>query len=403
MGKVVNTTDILDSSMLLKANLKDDFDETNYYLSSLQHKINAEWDYRYNKVHLEEEKIFGSEIFYPTEAVLTDVYSETLKKVIADDWKRLTFRDITHPLKLGQRFKFALDLSQKEEDKSIWIVVNQTTFSATASCIARRCDATLNMISSDKTQYHYEPCIIEDDFKAINTYYDIAINTPQAEIYAILQYNDYTKKIKVNHRFILGETDLEDRENNLVFIVKAVRKFKTTATYDEKRNSLVMVAMDRDDIGEKDDLINRIAENAPVFSIISPEKNPENDTNIEDDNNQDITQDEQITDEYTIRVEAINNSNITDKILLGETKEFKVICYKNNEILNNVEINIKTDLLSTEKDNYYYDLVISENTFSIHNKKAYVKDKLEICCSFVPSEEFGEINYTFYTQLGGIA
>jgi hypothetical protein len=88
---------------------------------------------------------------------------------------------------------------------------------------------------------------------------------------------------------------------------------------------------------------------------------------------------------------------------LGETKEFKVICYKNNKILDNVEININVDLLSTEKDSYYYDLAISRNTFSIHNKKTYVKDKLEICCSFVPSEELGEIKYTFYTQLGGIA
>ena len=96
MGKVVNTTNILDNSMYLKAELKDDFNVENYYLSSLQHKINAEWDYRYNKIHLSEEKVFGSEVFYPTEAVMTNVYSDTLKKVLSDDWKRLTFKDICY-------------------------------------------------------------------------------------------------------------------------------------------------------------------------------------------------------------------------------------------------------------------------------------------------------------------
>lgn len=398
MGKVVDTTNILDNSMYLKAELKDDFNKENYYLSSLQHKINAEWDYRYNKIHLSEEKVFGSEVFYPTEAVMTNVYSDTLKKVLSDDWKRLTFKDITHPLKLGQRFKFAIDLSPDEIDQSVWIDINQQTLAATASCIIRRCDATLNMISSDKQQYHYEPCIIEDDFKVINTYYDVAINTPQAQIYAIAQYNNYTKKIKVNQRFILGETDLEDRENNLVFKVKAVNKFKSTATYDEKRNSLIMIALDRDNAGEDDDLVNRIAKNCPIFSAETSRK----DDNINDNINDDINQDVDITDEYRIEVKAIDNSDITEKILLNEEKTFEVICYKNNEKIDNVNVNIKVDLLSTEKDNYYYDLVVNNNIFTIRNKKTYVKDKLEICCSFLPNDEFGEIDYIFYTQLGGI-
>ena len=403
MGKVVNTTSILDSSMYLKANLTDDFDETNYYLSSLQHKINAEWDYRYNKIHLEEEKIFGSEIFYPVEALLTNVYSDTLKKVLSDDWKHLVFKDIKYPVLLGQRFKFAINLSKKEEDKSIWIVINRNSLDSTSGCVIRRCDSTLNMISEDKTKYHYEPCIIEDDFKAINTYYDESINTPQAEIYAILQYNDYTKKIKINNRFILGETDLEDEENNIVFKVKAVKKFKSRATYDVTKVSLVMVALDRDLIGPKDDLINRIAENAPVFSLASIKEDQNNDTqdvenNIPENNNQD-----DITDEYTINVKAIDDSDITDKILLNEMKEFEIVCYKNGEILKDVEINVETDLLSTDKDIYYYDLEKSDNIFSIYNKKTYVKDKLKICCSFVPNKNVGEINYIFYTQLGGIS
>ena len=54
MGKVINSTNI-DSSALLKAKLPNNLQTDNYYLESLQHKINYEWEYRFNRFDIEEE------------------------------------------------------------------------------------------------------------------------------------------------------------------------------------------------------------------------------------------------------------------------------------------------------------------------------------------------------------
>ena len=52
---VIDTTDVVESSIFLKSKLKKNMVGDNYYIESLQHKINNEWLYRYNLVDIEEE------------------------------------------------------------------------------------------------------------------------------------------------------------------------------------------------------------------------------------------------------------------------------------------------------------------------------------------------------------
>ena len=392
MGKVINSTNI-DSSALLKAKLPNNLQTDNYYLESLQHKINYEWEYRFNRFDIEEENSFGSEQYHPLEVIIDTVYDEKLKTELSNDWRKLIFRDIRHPLTLGQRFRFGINAWGKDisnENKSIWILANYNSFSPTAGCVVRRCDATLNMISEDGKDFHYEPCCFEDDFKAVNTWFDVSINTPQAQVCAIAQYNDYTKKIKINHRFIMGETDLDDSENNLVYRVKAVNKCRSKTTFNNKNVSFVVLALDLDSISPQDDLVNRIAFNAPVFHVIKNEELIEGPI------------EKPTVDTYELKIQQTNGKEFPEKIFLNDEIECQVICYKNNEQYN-IPIEITLDLLKTTNDNYYYDFVDKGNgVFSIRNKKMYIKDKLEITC-IAKDETTDEIKAQFYLQLGGVS
>ena len=53
---ILNTTDIVDSSIMLKARLKHNMVGDNYYIQNLQYKRDQDWEYRYNTVDIEEEK-----------------------------------------------------------------------------------------------------------------------------------------------------------------------------------------------------------------------------------------------------------------------------------------------------------------------------------------------------------
>ena len=53
---ILDTTGLVDSSILLKSKLKHNMVGDNYYIQNLQDKRNQDWEYRYNVVDIEEEK-----------------------------------------------------------------------------------------------------------------------------------------------------------------------------------------------------------------------------------------------------------------------------------------------------------------------------------------------------------
>ena len=55
MVAIIDTTDVVESSRFLKAKLKKNMVGDNYYLQSLQSKVDAEWNYRSNVFDVEEE------------------------------------------------------------------------------------------------------------------------------------------------------------------------------------------------------------------------------------------------------------------------------------------------------------------------------------------------------------
>lgn len=385
MGKVIDTTNLVDSSTCLHVNLEPNLISDNYYLSSIQDKIDYEWEYRANKIDIKEEKVAGSGIYTDIQVVMDTVFNQKTKTIMADDWMKLTFRDIHHNVDIGKRFLFSDEFWGTSENESVWLLVNSTKLNATASGIVRRCDNNIAMRLKDGT-IHYEPCILETEFKAINLYYDESIVVPQSQIYMILQYNEYTKKIKINDRYILGATDLEDRANNDVFKVKASVKFKTKTTFNVNNNKLVYLGLDRDSVDERDDLVNRVAYQA-TDNINPPVPEPSEDN-------------------YEIKLYNQDNKQIyEDKILLDEENEYYINVYKNGELLTDCNYTYETDLIGTDKDTFYYDFIIGDeqNIFSIRNKRTYMKDKLLISCKISNSTLKEDIEVKYYFTLGGLS
>ena len=447
MGKVFDSTDKF-SIFETKARTYKNMSKDNYYLKSLQEKVNDEWKYRYNIVDIEEEKEFGGESYNSIEVKIQNVYDEKLKKVLSDDWKKINFKDIQYPITLGQRYRFSLDFNEKNEslkNSSIWITLNVNKTNPTSGGILRRCDSFITVVS-DKGDIHYEPICLDTDFKYSSIYYDLSISIAQGEIYATMQYNKYTKFLKVNDRFIIGPVDAIDRYNNTVYKIKAIRRYQSLNTFDLNSIPLIFLALERDDISPNDNFENRVAfsngryreedyfqEDIDLIydserTIISidfepPEEDDENDDNnvpdveqndeiIQDDINED-TDDMIVRDaddsilsykgeELKIEVITENGTPIDERILLNETKIFYCYVYK-DDIQIKCPVSVETDLLATDKDEYYYEYKKEdENSFSILNKKMYLKDELKIRCYYEDVENDIFVEKEFLVSLGGL-
>lgn len=202
---IVDTTNVIDNSIFLKAKLDKNMVGSNYYIENLQYKRDLDWKMRYNLVDIEEE--LEKQCDYTTDVPKYTPIEVSIRSVKGDqgedlgsDWGKIAFRDLKHPNFIGERFRFAKNFkdisTMKEEEKiyatSIWICINKTNFKAGNSCVIRRCNANIAFSGSPTksndyiTEIHYEPVILENDLKYINTYYNQTVPVPQAEWYATM-------------------------------------------------------------------------------------------------------------------------------------------------------------------------------------------------------------------------
>ena len=394
---IIDTTNVIESSMFLKSKVKKNMVGDNYYINSLQHKINNEWLYRANVIDIEEENIRQNYYtkekpkYSPIDVVLQSVITDKGLK-LSEDWKKIVFQNLKHSNPIGKRFRFSLNYEknieyteeEKELESSIWIAVNKKSASPTNSVVIRRCNTNFVIAGSptlsydDIEEYHKEPAILEDDFKYINLYYNDRVNLPNAEIYLTMQYNYFTRGIKINDRIVIGDVDLENKKNNAVFKVKAVEKFLSRSTFKVGTNlsesdvSLVVLALDRDTLNDtEDDFEHRLAKQSPLYKIIKDDETymPEEELPKEDS--------EEVEELHNYSIEF--EEEIPEKVLQGE--EIEIVCnlYDNGIKIEDVNFEIKSDLLGTEKDSLYYSLEQTDkNVFVLINNRAYLNNKLNL-------------------------
>ena len=380
-----DTTNTLENSFYLKSKLGKNFVGDNYFIYSLQEKRSREWLYRSNIIDLDEEK--EKQIFYcnyepiytPIEAAIQTAKSDK-GTVLGDNWKMLSFERLDYDSKIGKRYRFSLDFKEfpkmsekdKKEKASIWITVNKNSNSVGNNIMIRRCNTCLTFVGSKSIQEgkikiietHNEPCVLDTNMNYVNIYYNHVLNLPQADCYATLQLNYYTNFIKIGDRYFIGNTNIDDLDNNHVYSVKSVVKFeedKTTFGNTNNGNTenipLILLALDKSTISDVDNPETRIADRTTIYKV---------------------------EDEIPIYNEIILKLKepYATKILLGEEKKYSCFAYKNNKVMP-VKILFTDNFGEPEKSNDYYEFnILGDNEFSVRNKKAYNKSKLIIVCKY---------------------
>ena len=275
MGKILDSTNIKDSRYLF-SQTPSDFQNDNYYLNSLQMKIDADWPYRPNRKWVEEENIPGTEEYKPLEVVIQTVKNDK-GEAVSDDWYRLVFRDCQKKERIGKRYRFAYDVNNNIPDikKNIWIALNQTYLTPTAAQTVCRCNGTIGSIYIDESGakiYHYEPVVQPDKLSSSGVHEnEIAVDIKGSKM-LIAQFNKYTQQYYVNQRFFI-DVNAYSREHQPVYKITNIVRSNTLTTYDPTDVGIVKIYYEVDQIGAKDDVENRIAYNGELETDTSPESN----------------------------------------------------------------------------------------------------------------------------------
>ena len=251
-----------------------DFSQHNYYLNTLQKKVDADWPYRPNRKWVEEEDGVGTETYKPLEVVIQTVKNDK-GEAISDDWYRLVFKDCFKVVRIGTRYRFAHEANVTVPDsrKNIWIALNQTQLSPTASQTVCRCNGTLGSVyrgEDGSLVRHYEPVIQPDKLTAPGTFRSEVAYDLMGSKMLIAQFNKYTQQYYINQRFFI-DTNAYDKKHQVVYKITNIVASNTLTTYDPTDVGIIRIYYEVDQIGEQDDVENRIAYNGVYDGEIVPE------------------------------------------------------------------------------------------------------------------------------------
>jgi hypothetical protein len=160
---------------------------------------------------------------------------------LGDDFKEVIFSNMNHPKGMGMRYFF---------DNNYWLTINTDYYHfVTASTVIRRCNNTLNWLMPNG-QIHNEVCVIEYLDQSDTFEYRNSLNIPRGDIHVVAQYNQYTKNIQVDDRFLF---------NGQAFRCRYVNNYLHTYTLDNDSTPLIYLSMIKDNISAEDDRLNNVA------------------------------------------------------------------------------------------------------------------------------------------------
>lgn len=201
---------------------------------------------------IQEETSIGSKVYENTDVRISHVINAETGLKLGDDWKTLFFPEITHPVKLGKHYIF---------DSNTWLTINTEVIkNLSATCTIRRCNNTLRWIDESTGIYYTEPCCIEYLVKEPRDYFTqgSVFTTPGGFLHIEMQFNDRSKKINENQRFLFGNPE---HWSCYKVIGMGINDFRNSETYNNESAQILTLDLIANFVNkELDDVVNGIAD-----------------------------------------------------------------------------------------------------------------------------------------------
>lgn len=401
-----------------------------YWSESLQALIDDEFENASNVYTIEEENIRGTLQFSNTTCRICHVISDKQTgEKMGDDWRTLIFPTLDHDVFIGKRFRF---------DNNIFICTSTDNYHyVTKSCVIRRCNNLLRWIDAFGNKIQ-EPCVLEYKIMSNGNDNNSNIITPDGYINVTAQYNNKTKLIPSNKRFLFGNPrvaykirggGINNFLNQNTFDDDSIQLIKLTMNYDPSNNATDDIENGYADayqnnytisIDQGTTLEQNVGYNSSLSATVKLNGNVVNDiplvwessdptvVQINQSNGSFIlnavgssiitcsmfnnplvkaeiviTSNAAIVDNYVVRI----SDNITE-ILQGQSYTYTVNFYKNNVIQSDTFIITASGVPTMN----YKLTVIDDNHFKVDNLKMYSTSPLIITCTSGSYSESIEIN-----------
>lgn len=332
-----------------------------YYTDNLQEKINETYEMASDTMQIEEEKVSGTLEFSPLVCRVNHAIEPKTGLNLGDDFKELKFFNLSYPRIMGQRYKFS---------NSIWLTVNTDNYRyVTKSAIVRRYNNELRWIDTTTGKLISEPCIVDYAIKYANLYFNNTVNIPQGTLVIITQYNENTKQIRINDRFILGSH---------AYKVKTVLDSLRSETYEQDSVPLITFQVYVDTTFADDN-----------FTIGSGQYNPDYPENLAN-----VLKYKNLFYSNEIGDDNIVITPTKQSLFLNESVDFSCYAVVNDKQLDTTFTFEFLDLPST----YFTTKVIDGNHFSIKNIKPNLKKKLRVVCK----SDTGNCQKELLLEMGGM-
>jgi hypothetical protein len=285
-----------------------------------------------------EESVFASGSYTNINVRITSAIDPSTQTKRGDDWKRILFKDINHPVSVGMKYSF---------NDNIWIVINQENIkSLTSSATVRRANNVLRWIDPSSGSLMEEACSIEYDYK--NPKDSTATNAfiiPGAYTRIYSQLNSKTRTISDNQRFLFGNTG---NWNCFKVFGNGTGNAQNLKTTDNNSAQLLTLEVGSSFINEDtDDIVNGIA------------------------------------DRYRYSTSASSVANIVvspndGKILELSSQTFDVRYYSGSVVTTGSFV-FSISGSNVPVANYTFG-ILTDNTFSITNNEKYLDSSLIVNC-----------------------